>query len=74
MDKENCHDVFFEFNFSKLFHHIYHKLYGFLAILLDELIAEERNETACICDKCPPSRRGVNIKIALVNFVKVIRK
>ncbi|CAG2108979.1 unnamed protein product [Medioppia subpectinata] len=43
------------------------------ALFLDELINNERNDTKCICDACPPSRRGLNIKVALVKFVRVIR-
>ena len=44
------------------------------AFRLDQLIDEQQNDTKCFCDSCPPHKRGLNIKLALVKFVKVIRK
>lgn len=44
------------------------------AINLDKLIDRVDNETKCICDKCPPHKPGLNIKVAVVKFVKVSPK
>ncbi|XP_054163852.1 uncharacterized protein LOC128961625 [Oppia nitens] len=41
------------------------------AWLLDNLIDEPRNQTQCLCDSCPPHKRGLNIKVALVKTIKV---
>jgi hypothetical protein len=38
------------------------------------LISETNNFTKCVCDSCPPHKKGFNIKLALIKHIKIFKK